>query len=242
VDPLAEHPNQIDKSPYSAFWNNPIRYNDPDGRCPSCDDDMSNVLATEILNVKHSLYNLIARPFGYEATFVKNERGNYETGFAETSDGFGTGALKYGLDALNIVTFGRGGGATGGLLTKTTGKVALTNQAKNSVSKYDVGTVDDLLKRSNVGDNLDIHHVVQKKPGGQVIEGYNPKTAPGIALPSREHKAIPTLKGDYSGNARSQLANDIFNLRKHTNAPNSNLQQLIQLNKETYPIPFIKKP
>lgn len=36
VDPLADHPNQIDKSPYAAFWNNPIKYNDPDGRCPKC--------------------------------------------------------------------------------------------------------------------------------------------------------------------------------------------------------------
>lgn len=36
VDPLADHPNQVDKSPYAAFWNNPIKYNDPDGRCPQC--------------------------------------------------------------------------------------------------------------------------------------------------------------------------------------------------------------
>ena len=36
VDPLAEEPEQVDKSPYAAFWNNPIKYNDPDGRCPNC--------------------------------------------------------------------------------------------------------------------------------------------------------------------------------------------------------------
>lgn len=35
-DPLADHPNQIDKSPYQFAWNNPIRWNDPDGRCPIC--------------------------------------------------------------------------------------------------------------------------------------------------------------------------------------------------------------
>ena len=32
LDPLAEHPNQLDKSPFAFSWNNPIRYNDPDGR------------------------------------------------------------------------------------------------------------------------------------------------------------------------------------------------------------------
>ena len=36
VDPMAIHPNQVDKSPYAAMWNNPIKWNDPDGRCPSC--------------------------------------------------------------------------------------------------------------------------------------------------------------------------------------------------------------
>jgi RHS repeat-associated protein len=36
VDPLADHPNQVDKSPYSAFWDNPVLHDDPDGQCPFC--------------------------------------------------------------------------------------------------------------------------------------------------------------------------------------------------------------
>ncbi len=36
VDPLADFANQVDKSPYSFGWNNPILYSDPSGLCPEC--------------------------------------------------------------------------------------------------------------------------------------------------------------------------------------------------------------
>lgn len=36
VDPLSEDERQLFYSVYSAFWNNPTRYNDPDGKCPDC--------------------------------------------------------------------------------------------------------------------------------------------------------------------------------------------------------------
>jgi len=34
IDPLADAPNQVDKSPYAFAWNNPIYFVDPDGRMP----------------------------------------------------------------------------------------------------------------------------------------------------------------------------------------------------------------
>ena len=36
MDKLAVHPNQIDKSPYAYAWDSPVKYDDPDGNCPSC--------------------------------------------------------------------------------------------------------------------------------------------------------------------------------------------------------------
>ncbi|WP_316822890.1 GH-E family nuclease [Pedobacter gandavensis] len=36
VDKLADHPRQIDKSPYAYAWNDPVKLTDPDGNCPAC--------------------------------------------------------------------------------------------------------------------------------------------------------------------------------------------------------------
>ena len=52
VDPLADHPNQVGMSPYSAFWNNPIKYTDPDGRCPDCPDEVYVPLAEHVYNAQ----------------------------------------------------------------------------------------------------------------------------------------------------------------------------------------------
>ncbi|ETS31502.1 hypothetical protein PTE_02189, partial [Photorhabdus khanii NC19] len=106
--------------------------------------------------------------------------------------------------------------------------------------KYEVSTFDDLQRRSKVGDKLDIHHAAQKHPAGQVITGYDPKTAPSIALPRGEHKLIPTMKGPYTGSARDLLTKDIRDLRNYTNAPPSAIKDLLKLNKEMYSKAFTK--
>jgi len=116
----------------------------------------------------------------------------------------------------------------------------LYKESAEAVTKYDVGTFGDLRRRSTVGDNLDIHHVPQRHPAGQAIDGYDPATGPSIAVPSNEHRRIPTLRGQYEGNARDLLAKDIKDLRNYTNAPNSALQDLVRLNKEANPSAFNK--
>lgn len=74
----------------------------------------------------------------------------------------------------------------------------------------------------------------------QVVPGYDPRTAPAIALPAAQHRMVPKISGPYTGSARDLLAADIRNLRKFTEAPNSSLQELIQLNKAMYPGAFAK--
>ncbi|WP_231578076.1 hypothetical protein, partial [Dickeya chrysanthemi] len=114
------------------------------------------------------------------------------------------------------------------------------NSNKCPVKPYEVGTFDDLKARSVSGDKLDIHHAMQKHPAGQVISGYDPNTAPSMAVPRSEHKRIPTMKGTYSGSVRDLLAKDVKDLRKYTNAPSSSIKELIKLNKEMFPDAFKK--
>ena len=84
---------------------------------------------------------------------------------------------------------------------------------KAAVKKYEVGTFNDLSDRSVKGDKLDIHHAMQKHPAGQIVDGYDPKKAPFMAVPQREHRRIPTIKGPYSGSPRDLLAKDVKDLR-----------------------------
>lgn len=108
------------------------------------------------------------------------------------------------------------------------------------MSAYDVGTYDDLAGRSVKGDGLDIHHVMQDHPAQQLVPGATRGSGPAIALPQGEHRLIPNLKGDVSLTPRQVLARDAWNLRNYTGAPNSAIQELIQLNKSTYPGAFLK--
>jgi hypothetical protein len=116
-----------------------------------------------------------------------------------------------------------------------------SSPTQNSVKKYEVGTYDDLKKRSQTGDGLDIHHAVQKHPAEQVIPGYNQKRGPSIALPKREHAKIKDIKGEYKGTSRDLLAKNVKDLREHTKAENKILRELIDLNKKMYPEEFILK-
>jgi RHS repeat-associated protein len=92
---------------------------------------------------------------------------------------------------------------------------------------FEVGRADELLARSVRGDGLDVHHAGQARPLEQIVPGYKRATAPAIAVPRQQHALVPTVRGSYSGSARSQLAKDIRDLRNFTEAPNQSLQELI---------------
>jgi RHS repeat-associated protein len=118
---------------------------------------------------------------------------------------------------------------------ESSGHSGESQSTPGKVEPYDVGEAKDLKDRSAPGDNVDVHHVPQQNPAGQTVAGYDGKTAPAIALPKDEHKAIPTEKGTATRTPRDQLAKDAKDLRNNTNTPNSQVQKVIDLNKKKYP-------
>lgn len=76
VDPLADHPKQVGKSPYSAFWGNPVYFTDPDGRCPDCPDDVYVPIADHVYT--EGLEKGLKTSNGWEVVRVDNSD---ETGY-----------------------------------------------------------------------------------------------------------------------------------------------------------------
>jgi len=111
--------------------------------------------------------------------------------------------------------------------------------AKATPGKYTVGAYDDI--RGTV-PGLDAHHVGQKAVMRDLVPGYDPATAPSILVPRAGHTRVgPTgqvsTSTDGFTSARDVVARDIRELRRvYPDVPNSQLQQLIQMNKDSYPV------
>ena len=111
--------------------------------------------------------------------------------------------------------------------------------AKATPGKYTVGAYDDI--RGTV-PGLDAHHVGQKAVMRDLVPGYDPATAPSILVPKAGHTRVgPTgrvsTSTDGFTSARDVVARDIRELRRvYPDVPNSQIQQLIQMNKDSYPV------
>lgn len=161
--------------------------------------------------------------------------------FAAGAKLIGGGAALYGAYRVSDSLYSAGYRFSGNLYSgfPVPSKIS-TAPISTGLSHYQVGSFSGLQKLSKVGDGIDLHHVGQTHPMAQIVPGYNRSTAPSIALPRAEHVAIPNIKGTYTGSARGLLANDIINLRLYTNAPNSSLRELINMNKQMFPNAFKK--
>jgi len=113
--------------------------------------------------------------------------------------------------------------------------VVQISKAKTPVQPFEFGPYNELKSRSQPGDNLDIHHVPQGQPAGQVIPNYDYPTGTAIALPRDIHQQIPNQKGPYTGTASDLLNLDSLNL-KDAGVPDKAIQGVVDLAKQTYGI------
>lgn len=221
-------------SGYAYVGNNPVNFIDPFGL-------EAQLAAAGALTGKQVYWSMVTDASDWLGVVADVGVGFTPAGVAADVYGAATGKTVFGGQELSgwERALGLIPGVSEGMAVFR-GGVKGVGAAGDAVKAYDVGPANALKNQSVVGDKLDIHHAGQSHPMSQAIPGYNSNTAPAIAVPVREHRLIPKTTGPYSGTARDQLAKDIYDLRNYTNAPNSSLQELIQLNKTLYPESFRK--
>ena len=204
---------------YSYVRNNPLSRADADGHCfwDACIAEATAVVAGVGATAAY-----LASPAGQRAIAATVALVN------KTTD-----AIGRGLDALNSAPSACGVSCTSEFYPGPGASVMFSKG--QATQPYDVGSANDLKGNSATGGNLDVHHVPQQQPAGQIVDGYDGKTGSAIALPKGEHRAIPTEKGDAARSPRDQLAKDARDLRNNTNAPNSKVKEVIDLAKKKYP-------
>ena len=111
------------------------------------------------------------------------------------------------------------------------------SKSGTSTGKYQVGTYQDIKGV----DGLDAHHVGQKAVMKNLVENYDPKTAPAINVPKVGHtisgpNGIVSRNTKGIDNARQLLARDLFELKRvYPDIPNSLYRELIDMNMKMYP-------
>jgi len=136
VDPLADIPVQIGLSPYSAFWNNPIKWNDQDGMCPNCPKNGTSVSTKFSLTLNFGTRNQSSFSFGVGVGLSAN-KDNFMTSLNVSGrvygGGLGTTGTKngqtgFGMDivASPAITYGKGTDTPMALSTFNAGTYNLT--------------------------------------------------------------------------------------------------------------------
>ncbi len=104
-------------------------------------------------------------------------------------------------------------------------------------AKYQVGAYKDIKGV----EGLDAHHVGQKAAKKNLVQNYDPMTAPAINVPKVGHtingpNGIVSRSTKGITDARQLVARDLFELKRvYPDISNSTYKELIEMNKNMYP-------
>jgi RHS repeat-associated protein len=140
IDPSPDVAGQESLTTYQYGWNNPLRYPDPNGDCPDCEDEsaiLSYQLASLVMNTVKDLalssVNTVAIATGIPLRLKEGDDGLiYLDASRLQRQSFGQQLRNVGSDVLDVanvgLSFGTGGsGSAVVLFAKTGGKVLVTN-------------------------------------------------------------------------------------------------------------------
>jgi RHS repeat-associated protein len=128
VDPLTDQQEQL--TPYHYGYNNPLRYSDPNGKCPDCPENdpflFARLAVTAFYDTKHAIENTILRAVGSDTRVgykvVDGQQVFETTAYKQTPiNSVGTAAREIASAALDVASIAgvKSGGVTGSLLSKT---------------------------------------------------------------------------------------------------------------------------
>jgi RHS repeat-associated protein len=215
VDSLGEHPDQIDKTPYQYGWNNPVRYDDPDGNCPWCIVVVVAILVTA-------------------PTPLHNSTGNPELDGTKIADAqdmqlswIGTGItapIKAEGYAASVVTSSTGKALSASAKNDTKPKTYQTYTKKNeSTGKVYSGSTSGTKSPERNVANRDRNHHMSKKGFGPAK--LDKSSSNKDAIRGREQQNIDKnggaqSQGGTSGNPNRAVSKNNPNAKRYESAAN----------------------
>lgn len=186
VDALAEHSNQIDKSPYAYAWNNPIYYTDPDGNCPECEAFFYKVSYGISLGQERfvsGLKNAVTKGipslfFSSNIANAKIAQGDFSGGLSihsENATNMAKGTVQPIADIVVGATIVANGDTTTGVARMTEG----VNNVSLAIATDGAFRAIPKMKGTTVTTSVDEAIVVNQTTVSQALEGSPMKTTQG---------------------------------------------------------------
>ena len=160
VDPLSDHPAQVDKSPYAYAWNNPVVLDDPDGRCPRCLKALYNVGKRVLKRVRQKGLKSLADPSTYKDAAL-DEVVDFVDNVSTLADG------QLGIDdAFAVIDLATGFGDEAKSASKALGVVEDASDKAAEIFKKHSSDINNIIRQA---DRVDAENVVEGGLAGAIL-------------------------------------------------------------------------